>query len=74
METKLKPRQSPQKPPKPEMKSSQVIFGDLSNSGSKDLGLKYVILMKYQPNTVASPKKIFTIAISFSYALYNTSP
>ena len=31
-ETKLIPRQSPQNPPKPEMKSSQVIFGDLSNS------------------------------------------
>ena len=32
METKLNPRQSPQKPPKPDMKSNQVIFGDLSNS------------------------------------------
>ena len=31
-ETKLIPRQSPQNPPKPEMKSSKVIFGDLSNS------------------------------------------
>ena len=27
------PRQSPQRPPKPEMKSNQVIFGNLSNSG-----------------------------------------
>ena len=36
-ETKLIPRQSPQRPPKPEMKSNQVIFGDLSNSGCKDL-------------------------------------
>ena len=31
-ETKLIPRQSPQNPPKPEMKSNKVIFGDLSNS------------------------------------------
>ena len=31
-ETKLNPRQSPQKPPKPEMKSNQVFFGDRLNS------------------------------------------
>ena len=31
-ETKLIPRQSPQRPPKPEMKSNQVIFGNLSYS------------------------------------------
>ena len=66
METKLKPRQSPQKPPKPEMKSSQVIFGDLSNSESKCFGYTNTLAMKYLPNTVESPKKIFTIAISFS--------
>ena len=36
METKLIPRQSPQRPPKPEMKSSQVIFGDLSNSAKQN--------------------------------------
>ena len=65
METKLKPRQSPQKPPKPEMKSSQVIFGDLSNSESKDLGLN-TLIMKYLPSTVEPPKKIFTIATSLS--------
>ena len=32
-DTKLIPRQSPQRPPKPAMKSNQVIFGNLSNSG-----------------------------------------
>ena len=32
IETKLIPRQSPQSPPKPEMKSNHVIFGILSNS------------------------------------------
>ena len=36
-ETKLIPRQSPQRPPKPDMKSNQVIFGDLSNSGCKEI-------------------------------------
>ena len=68
METKLKPRQSPQKPPKPEMKSSQVIFGDLSNSESKCFGytLYNTLAIKNLSNTVGSPKKIFTIAISFS--------
>ena len=78
-ETKLNPRQSPQKPPKPEMKSNQVIFGDRSNSEWK-LSIKwhdimifqnieylYFFLPKYTlPNTVESPKKIFTMAISFS--------
>ena len=34
-DTKLIPRQSPHIPPRPEMKSNQVIFGDLSNSGRK---------------------------------------
>ena len=34
-ETKLIPRQRPQIPPKLEMKSNQVIFGDLSNSDGK---------------------------------------
>ena len=33
-ETKLTPRQRPQMPPKLEMKSSQVILGDLSNSAN----------------------------------------
>ena len=67
METKLKPRQSPQKPPKPEMKSSQVIFGDLSNSDAKcfEYTLYNMLAIKSLPNTVESPKKIFTIAISF---------
>ena len=38
-ETKLIPRQSPQRPPKPEMKSNQVIFGNLSNSGKHVISL-----------------------------------
>ena len=51
METKLSPRQSPQKPPKPEMKSIQVIFGDLSNSELIDFinfHLSYNIHTSYQ--------------------------
>ena len=67
METKLNPRQSPQKPPKPEMKSIQVIFGDLSNSEQKKLNLRfYPYFLSNLPNTVESPKKIFTTAISVS--------
>ena len=64
METKLNPRQSPQKPPKPEMKSIQVIFGDLSNSELK--GFRGNNNMNKLPNTVESPKKIFTTARSLS--------
>ena len=58
-ETKLIPRQSPQNPPKPEMKSNQVIFGDLSNSENGDNQF-------ISPYTVSSPKKRFIMAISFS--------
>ena len=35
IDTKLMPRQRPQRPPKLAMKSRQVIFGDLSNSEEK---------------------------------------
>ena len=31
-----------------------------------DMLLVYTLAMKYKPNTIESPKKIFTIAISFS--------
>ena len=64
-ETKLIPRQSPQRPPKPEMKSNQVIFGDLSNSGCKEI-LFDIVYSYSSPYTVGSPKKMFTMAISFS--------
>ena len=64
-ETKLIPRQSPQRPPKPEMKSNQVIFGDLSNSGCKEI-LFDVVKSNSSPYTVGSPKKILRMAISFS--------
>ena len=78
------PRQSPQIPPKLEMKSSQVIFGDLSNSERKvrlqgeldhpELLHSINQSVKCLPNAVESPKKRLTTAMSFSQALYIWSP
>ena len=54
-ETKLTPRQRPQMPPKLEMKSSQVILGDLSNSANL-LGVDDISVNYLAPNTVDPPK------------------
>ena len=72
------PRQSPQIPPRFDMKSSKVILGAVSYSGWENkletgknyeqhmskLGKK--IMTNKSPNTVESPKYRLTTAMSFS--------
>ena len=64
---KLNPRQRPKSPPMPDIKSTVVIRRDLSNSDRNVLAM--VFLKLGIPVTVASPKYIFTTAISSSKAL-----